>query len=294
MVPSFRLVRFKSLCTILSCFRQIERVLFNKYWPYYFTTLMNSTYAVIWSLSVIYDDGLFLAQFMTRWHVGIVAMHYDPLDDVRWDMWWSLGWLIFYSTTLAILFILDAIPAVSGTAELLGTLILKAFVSYQNLDKFIFIVRIFGFAFHLYAVYCARAITFWVLLYCKFLENLARRWNVRFCFVLGMRKWRVIVIVIELRCYEVSNLKLNYWHVLVTQLEGRKIGAYSCNTLLSFHLRSSSLNINWSRLFYDILGKYSQFRWQLTFSWRYDANSNFRVKIESVGRMHINTLYSVL
>jgi len=183
---------------ITFCFRQVERVLFNKYWPYCFATLMYSTYAVIWSLSVIFDDGLFLAQFMTRWHLGIVTIHYNPLDNVRWDMWWSLGWLIFYSATLTLFFILEAIPAVSGTAELLGLLILKTFISYRHLERLPHTVRIFGFAFHLYSVYCARAITIWILLYCKFLENLARRWNLRFCFVLGMRKCSILVGVAKL------------------------------------------------------------------------------------------------
>jgi len=137
-------------------------------------------------LASLFDDGRFLAGFMTRWNFAVSTVNYNPSPNVRTEIWTSVGWLIFYSVTLTIFYIWDMIPAVRGTSELLGEFILGPFISEHNLIKYHTIVSIFGFFFHLYAVLSARVTTLLILVYCKFLENIARRWNLRFCYVTGI------------------------------------------------------------------------------------------------------------
>jgi len=134
----------------------------------------------------MFDDGRFLAEFMSRWNLGVVTIKYNVSEGVRTDLWLSLGWLIFYFIALTSFYIWDMIPAVRGTAALLGILLLTPFIPEGDFVKHGAALSVFGFIFHLYAVYSTRIITLMALMYCKFLENLARRWNLRFCYVAGM------------------------------------------------------------------------------------------------------------
>jgi hypothetical protein len=177
-----------------NCFyRNVERVLFNKYWPYAFTILMYSAYASVWSLATIFDDGRFLADYMSRWNLSIVSINYYPFDRIRWTLGWSLGWLLGYATIMIVFTFTEEnlVPTIRGTHDLLGLLLLREFDPELRLSENFYLVRAFGLFFHLYAVYCARMLTLWILLYCKFLENLARRWNLRFCYRFGMRKGNI-------------------------------------------------------------------------------------------------------
>ena len=123
---------------------------------------------------------------MSRWNFVIVKINYRPTELVLREIWMSFGFLIVYFVTMIILFIWDLVPAVRGSADLLGLLILRYFFRDDTTTKYFWALRMFGFFFHLYSVYAARAITLWVILYCKLLENLARKWNIRFAHVFGM------------------------------------------------------------------------------------------------------------
>ena len=134
----------------------------------------------------MFDDGRFIADFMSRWNFAVVTVNYNASPGVRTEVWLSLGWLVFYFSCLTSFYVFDMIPAVRGTSYLLGGLVLGSIVSEENRLKYHTVVSLFGFVFHLYAVYASRTATMLVLVYCKFLENIARRWNLRFCYVAGM------------------------------------------------------------------------------------------------------------
>ncbi len=178
---------------LFSNFRQIEKIDFDKYWCYAFAILMYSGYASIWSMATIFDDGRFLADFMSRWNLCVVGMNYHPFDGIRSLMCWSIGWLLLYASIMIFFFNYDyeTLPAVRGRSELLGLLLLRSYVTEVRITRYFYLVRAFGLFFHLYAVYAARSLTLWILIYCKFLENMARRWNLRFCYRFGMREWKI-------------------------------------------------------------------------------------------------------
>ena len=177
-----------------------------------FLTFLYSAYVSIWSLATIFDDGTFLADFLSRWNYALVVITQHPFEKARSELWWSLGWIIFYITTMIVLFIWDLVPAVRGTSDLLSLLLLRAFVSEVHLTKHFYLARIFGLFFHLYAAYAARAITLWMSLYCKFLENLARFWNLRFAYVFGMRNSKLYVNGIF---YLYSYFLLRFWNIIL-------------------------------------------------------------------------------
>jgi hypothetical protein len=149
---------------------------------------MLTAYTSVWNLATIFDDGKYLADFMSRWNLGVVIVNYHPFAEIRKEIWWTLGWLFVYFTSLISFYVWDLVPAVKGTADVLGVLLLRPFILDVRISEHFYLVRIFGLAFHLYAVYAARSLTLLVLLYCKFLENFARNWNLRFCYRFGMRK----------------------------------------------------------------------------------------------------------
>jgi hypothetical protein len=153
---------------------------------------MLTAYTSVWNLATIFDDGKYLADFMSRWNRGIVIVNYYPFDEIRKEIWWTLGWLFFYFASLITCFIYNWVPAVRGMSDVLGVFLLRPFMIDVRISEHFYLVRIFGLAFHLYAVYASRSLTLLVLLYCKFLENLARKWNLRFCYRFGMRKFRLI------------------------------------------------------------------------------------------------------
>jgi hypothetical protein len=151
-------------------------------------------------MATIFDDGKFLADFMSRWNRGLVIVNYYPFDEIRKEIWWTIGWLFVYSTSLILCFIYDWVPAVRGMSDMLGVLLVRSLMIDVRISEHFYLIRILGLVFHLYAVYAARVVTLWVLLYCKFLENFARKWNLRFCYRFGMRKSNLeilIMIIIE-------------------------------------------------------------------------------------------------
>ncbi len=170
--------------------RLVERILFNKYWPYAFTVLMYAAYVSVWSLATIFDDGRFLADYMSRWNLSIVTINYYPFDGVRLRLYLSLAWLLMYGGVMTAFTFTEYnyVPTIRGTSDLLGLLLLRPFVPELRLRNQFYLVRAFGLFFHLYAVYAARALSLWIILYCKFIENIARRWNLRFCYRFGMCK----------------------------------------------------------------------------------------------------------
>ncbi len=151
---------------------------------------MYALYVCVWSAATIFDDGKFLADYMSRWNSCVVTINYQPFDWIRWKLGWSLGWLLAYGIIMTVFTFSETnhVPTIRGTSDLLGILLLRSFSPEIRLSKNFWLLRAFGLFFHLYAVYAARALTLWIIIYCKILENMARTWNLRFCYRFGMRE----------------------------------------------------------------------------------------------------------
>ncbi|CAL8085729.1 unnamed protein product [Orchesella dallaii] len=170
----------------ITSYHEIELLEFDKYWSFALFTLFNLWYVVISSLFTIFQGSFHLRQYMTRWNVCCNLLNFDTSYQLQSITRRELYFITFYGLLLIAGMIADSLFSdLNGCFGFLSTLLLRRWIRRFRVSSHYGWLRWVGVLIHFYTICTSRLMSATIILYCRALENAARRFNFRLVCMLG-------------------------------------------------------------------------------------------------------------
>ncbi|ODM95712.1 hypothetical protein Ocin01_10964, partial [Orchesella cincta] len=215
-------------------YKKIEMIEFNKYKEFAVFTIINLLYTVICSLNMIFERSSVVGRFLSEWNGLCNSIHYDTSFMIKYITKREIMlWLVYAALLITALSVDKMFVEWNGALGFITMLLVRKWVPNMRLTKEYVWLRWLGLFIHLYSLIASRLLTNMLILYCRALESMARRFNLK--LVCGFGEVGKVVqegkAIILRRRLPLRHLFAE--HVLITRFS-REIGAVFSVLLTAF------------------------------------------------------------
>jgi len=140
-------------------------------------------HSVIWKIMLLYDTGVHVAEFMSRWNLCLITIKFDNVvHGIKRMILRELIVTSVYFFSIFVVFAADIIPGIGHGFGIISITLFHSSVHEVRLSPSFVAFEFIGFFVHMYSVVSSRLYMLLVMTYSKVLENTARRWNLRLAY----------------------------------------------------------------------------------------------------------------